>query len=54
MKSANRINADYVLILGDDELANDKINLKNMETGEQAEIALSEIIAKLKEKFQQK
>ncbi|MCK4957301.1 MAG: histidine--tRNA ligase [Candidatus Cloacimonetes bacterium] len=51
MKSANRINADYVLILGDDELANDKINLKNMETGEQAEIALSEIIAKLKEKF---
>ena len=35
MKAADRLNAKFVAILGEDELQNNKINVKNMETGEQ-------------------
>ncbi|MEH7332755.1 histidine--tRNA ligase [Neobacillus drentensis] len=43
-KSADRLKAKYVAILGDDELKNNKINVKNMATGEQEEIALESFI----------
>ncbi len=35
MNYANRINVPYVVIIGDDEIANEKIALKNFKTGEQ-------------------
>lgn len=39
LKDANRLNARYVLILGEDEIQNNQIAFKNMETGEQITIA---------------
>ena len=35
MKAADRLNAKFVAILGEDELKANKINVKSMETGEQ-------------------
>ncbi len=43
MKYANKIGAKKTLIIGADELANNKANLKNMETGEQTEVSLDMI-----------
>ncbi|MDP4156853.1 MAG: His/Gly/Thr/Pro-type tRNA ligase C-terminal domain-containing protein, partial [Bacillota bacterium] len=40
-KAADRVKAKYVAVLGDEELQNNKINLKNMETGEQVEVELA-------------
>ncbi|MBS4191420.1 histidine--tRNA ligase [Bacillus sp. FJAT-49705] len=48
-KAADRLNARYVAILGEDELKENKINLKSMETGEQSEIALDSFIEKFSE-----
>ncbi|MEJ7464419.1 His/Gly/Thr/Pro-type tRNA ligase C-terminal domain-containing protein, partial [Staphylococcus saprophyticus] len=35
---------NYTIVVGDQELENDKINVKNMQTGESEEITLSEIV----------
>ncbi len=43
-KTANDINADHVLIIGENELKKDIYQLKNMKTGEQKEITLKNII----------
>lgn len=43
MKYANKIGAKHTVILGADELANNKANIKVMETGEQIEVELSKI-----------
>ena len=43
MKYANKIGAQFSLIIGDDELEKNKAMLKDMATGEQIEIDLSEI-----------
>ena len=43
MKAANRVQAQYVLIFGDDEVARDQVVLRNMATSEQKEIAISDI-----------
>lgn len=43
-KAADRVNAKYVAILGEDELKANKINLKSMETGEQTEVALDSFL----------
>ncbi len=40
MKYANKIGAKYTVVLGDDEIAANKANLKCMETGEQTEVSL--------------
>ena len=40
MKFANKLGAKYSAVIGDDEIANGKINLKNMESGDTAEVAL--------------
>ncbi|MCD8819994.1 histidine--tRNA ligase [Staphylococcus gallinarum] len=44
MKQADRLNANYTIVVGDQELENDKINVKNMQTGDSEEITLSEIV----------
>ncbi|WP_409301878.1 histidine--tRNA ligase [Peribacillus sp. SCS-155] len=47
-KSADRLEAKYVAILGDDELSANKINVKNMETGEQKELDLATFVEEFK------
>ena len=41
MKYANKINAEYVIVLGEDEVNNKKCKVKNMKTGEEKEANLS-------------
>lgn len=48
MKYANDKGARFVAMIGDDERAKNQITLKNMETGEQKSLALSELIAAVK------
>ena len=48
MKAADRLNAKFVAILGEDELKANKINVKNMETGEQRELNLENFITEFK------
>ncbi|UII54997.1 histidine--tRNA ligase [Cytobacillus spongiae] len=48
-KAADRLNAKYVAILGEDELQANKINVKAMATGEQTELALDRFIEQFKE-----
>ena len=48
MKYADKIGAKYSLVLGDNELNENKAKVKNMETGEQTELALDDSFA---EKF---
>jgi histidyl-tRNA synthetase len=42
MKAADRLNATYVAILGDQELEKNRVVLKEMETGEQQELSYDE------------
>lgn len=44
MNFANKINVPYVAILGEDEIANNYITLKNMATGEQKKVVEKELI----------
>jgi histidyl-tRNA synthetase len=44
MKYANKIGSKNTVIIGADELAANKANIKNMETGEQTEVALDLIV----------
>ena len=52
-KHANRLNAKYVVVIGDEEISSDIVTIKNMKTGEQTQIErnwVSEIIVeKLRE-----
>ena len=48
MKAADRLNAKFVAILGEDELKANKINVKIMETGEQRELNLENFITEFK------
>lgn len=51
MKYANKLNAKYTVILGDNEIESGKINLKNMKNSEQVEINLSNLYQRLKEEL---
>lgn len=42
MKYADKIGAKFSMVLGDDEIANNKAKLKNMESGEQSDVPLDE------------
>lgn len=44
MKYANKIGASYTMVIGDDELAQGKVNVKNMGSGEQTEISLETLV----------
>lgn len=45
MKYAGKIGAKYSAVIGDDEVINKKLTVKNMETGEQAALAFEELAA---------
>lgn len=47
MKYANKIGAQYTLVLGDTEVDTKKAKLKNMETGEETEISLATLSQEL-------
>ena len=49
LKYANKLNADFVIIIGEDEIKNNECSIKNMRTGEQSKIKLD--INSIKEKI---
>ena len=48
-KYADKINVKYVIIIGEDEVKNNVVTLKNMITGEQETLKLEDAIKKIKE-----
>jgi histidyl-tRNA synthetase len=48
MKYANDRGVQYVAIIGDEEMSKGIIQLKNMESGDQSEVTINELINKLK------
>ena len=47
-KYADRLAIPYVIVIGEDEIANDTVTLKNMQTGEQETLKIEEVIKKIK------
>ena len=50
MQKANAVGAAHVVIIGENELANDVAAVKNLETGDQREIVLSGLVEALARK----
>ena len=48
LKYADKLHIPYVIFIGEDEIQNQKVTLKNMTTGEQQTIGIEEAIEKLK------
>lgn len=44
LKYANKINAKYMIVLGDDEINNNKVGIKDMQSGESVDIELDKIV----------
>ena len=40
MKYADKLEIPYVVVIGDNEIENNKVKVKNMQTGEEIETAL--------------
>ncbi len=54
MSYADRIGVPYVVLLGDDEIAAERVSVKNMETGEQRLMEVSEAAALIRETIDSK
>ncbi|ARK20401.1 histidine--tRNA ligase [Sporosarcina sp. P26b] len=48
MKSADRLQANHVIVIGEDEVNENVVQLKNMADGEQKKVAVDELIGELK------
>ncbi len=48
MRKANKMQAQFVLILGDNEIQSGKYNLKNMDTGDQIEVSANSLLETLR------
>lgn len=48
MRRANDLGANFVLIIGDDELRNNVVTLKNMKSSEQKQVGLADLVKELK------
>ena len=48
MRQADKRNVEWVILVGDEEVEEGKVTLKNMRTGEQARHSLDEVLQKLK------
>ena len=48
MRSANRLGAQYVLVIGPDELAQGRLTLKEMATGREERLSIGDVIKSLK------
>lgn len=49
MKQANKVNANFAIIIGGNEVAKNTVVLKNLTSGEQKELALADLLIALKE-----
>lgn len=49
-KYADKLNIPFAVVIGDDEIANDKVTLKNMTTGEQKTLTIEETINMIERK----
>ena len=47
MEYANKIGVPYIIIIGEEEVANNKYALKDMASGEQLKLTTDEIIEKI-------
>ena len=47
-KYADKLKIPYVIVIGEEEIKNNVVTLKNMETGEQNTIKIEEAIEKIK------
>ena len=43
MKDANRLNVLYTIIIGEDEVKNNKVTIKNMDKGAQDKVSFEKI-----------
>ncbi|HLS66857.1 MAG TPA: histidine--tRNA ligase [Pseudogracilibacillus sp.] len=50
-RAADRLHAKYTIILGEEELENEIVNVREMATGEQVEVALNDIVSWMKGKI---
>ncbi|MCR5506303.1 MAG: histidine--tRNA ligase [bacterium] len=50
MEYANKVGAKYVVIIGEDEVANNTVSVKNMITGEQQTVSINDALEIIKEK----
>ena len=48
-KTANHLNVKYVIVIGEDEVKNNVVALKNMLTGEQQTVTIKEAIEVIKD-----
>ena len=48
LMKANKVNAEYAVILGSEELANGAVTLKNLDSGEQKNVIVNDLIKELK------
>ena len=48
MKKATRVNSEYAVIIGDQELESKQLGFKNLDTGEQSKITESQLLARFK------
>ncbi|MFV8826844.1 histidine--tRNA ligase [Alkalihalobacterium sp. APHAB7] len=52
-KAADRLEAKFTAVLGDNELAANKINVKEMSTGEQVEVSLDDFITYMQDRLKE-
>lgn len=52
-KSADRLNAKYVITIGEDEVTSQKVNLKNLATGQETAVDWDKIVPTLKKLLQE-
>lgn len=50
-KYADKLQIPYVIVIGEDEIVNDVVTLKNMQTGNQETLKIEDIIEKIKNKI---
>src|SRR5690625_4712295 len=50
-RAADRLQAKYVIILGEDELQQGKINIRSMKSGDHIEVPLTDLVRTMKEKL---
>lgn len=43
MKAADKLNAKFVIVIGDEEIQSNRVNVKNMETGESQSVSTTEL-----------
>ncbi|WP_226037002.1 histidine--tRNA ligase [Aquibacillus saliphilus] len=51
-KAADRLNAKYVIVLGETELENNIVNVKDMHSGEQEEVSINNLVSYLQSNLQ--